>query len=142
MEDIMKKILCLALIITAFAGSTFAATLTQLCSTTGAQTIKGGADSLTAAAAATPLIKFSTGVFGLVNYTADSTAKTSAGYLIATRHATGSKNFATASNMTNIFWKQVSAGTAIADLIKSDVGTGDESTATTTFAGGSGWTSY
>jgi hypothetical protein len=133
----MKKVLCSTLIILSFAASTFAAT--TVATTTGAQSIRGGADSGTAAAAATPLIKFSTGVFGLVNSTPDATAKTAAGYLIATRHSTGSKNFATANTVTNIYWKQVTAGTDTAARLLADVGALDTSA---TFAAGQGWTSY
>lgn len=134
----MRKILCFMLVVLSFSGSAFAAT--SAASTTGAQSIRGGADAPAALAAPTPLIKFSTGVFGLVNFTAVAASKTSAGYVIATRHATGSKDFATASNVTNIYWKQVSAGTDTAARLLADVGTQDETG--TTFAAGNGWTSY
>jgi len=139
----MKKILCLTLVILSFAGSAFAA-LTQVASAKGAQSIRGGADATLAAAAPTPLIKFSTGVFGLVNFDFDSTAKTSAGYLIATRHSNGSKNFGTSNIVTNIYWQQATVPSAKTDLavaaaLASDVGTADQTG--TTFGGG-GWTSY
>jgi hypothetical protein len=133
----MKKILCLMVLILSFAGSAFA---TTVASTTGGQTIKGGADATAAGNSPTPLVKFSTGVFGLVNFTANVTAKTSAGYLLATRHSTGSKNFSTASNSTAIYWKQVSTGTDTAARLAADVGTQDETG--TTYAPGNGWTAY
>lgn len=105
--------------------------------------IRGGADTATAAAAATPLIKFSTGVFGIVNWSADAATKTSAGYLIGTRHLNGSKNFATTNSVTNIYWKQaakVADGTAARTAMVSEIGTSED--ASTTFAAGAGWTSY
>lgn len=137
----MKKTLCLTIIVLSFAGSAFAAT--QVKSSAGAQTIKGGTDATTAAAAPTPLIKFSTGVFGLVNFTANTTpANTSDGYLIAARHATGSKNFGTKNTATNMYWKQVSAGTDTAARLAADVGSEDQTGTTFDFAAGLGWTSY
>ena len=134
----MKKVLSLTLVIVSLAGTAFA---TQEKTTAGGMTIKGGADATAAAAAATPLIKFSTGVWGVINYTADTTAKTSTGYLIGTRHTTGSKDFGTANTVTNIYWKQAgTTGTTIADKLATDMGTSD--VATTVFAAGNGWTSY
>ncbi len=141
----MKKILCCMLFILSFAGSAFAAAGTLATGTptaTGGSTIKGGADATLAAAAATPLIKFSTGVFGQVNFSADATAKTSPGYVIATRHTSGSKNFATSNVKTNIYWKQATAVTATKtcpQAMATDIATTDQ----TTFAfDGTGWTSY
>ncbi len=133
----MKKILSLLIIMLSFAGSSFADTAAT---TAGGQTIKGGADSTAAANAATPLIKFSTGVFGLVNFVPDTAAKTCLGYVIATRHSTGSKNFATANDITNIYWKQAAVGTGTAALLLADVTNGTASG--TVFAAGNGWTSY
>jgi hypothetical protein len=132
----MKKILCSMLVILAFAGSAFA---DQFATTLGGQKIKGGADGPAATASATALVTFSTGVFGLVNYPTP-VAKTCTGYLLATRHATGSKNFSTANTSTAIYWKQVSPGTGTAALLASDVGASDVDT--TTYAAGKGWTSY
>jgi hypothetical protein len=145
MEDIMKKILCLTLVILSFACSAFAAA-TQSASSGSAQTVKGGATAALALASPTPLVKFSTGVFGLVNYSFDATLLTSAGYVIATRHSNGSKNFATANVITNIYWKQAGTPTAKTDaalitVFKSDVGASDETGATAMFTG-NGWTSY
>ena len=137
----MKKILCFMLLTLSFAGSAFA---TSIATTTGAQSFKGGADATLAAAAPTPLIKFSTGVFGRVNYTADATAKTSGGYLVATRHSNGSKNFGTSNVLTNIFWKQATVPSAktdaaVATALATDMGDLDETGST--FAA-NGWTSY
>jgi hypothetical protein len=132
----MKKILCSMLVILAFAGSAFA---DQFATTVGGASVKGGADSTAATASPTPLVKFSTGVFGLVNYPTP-VAKTCAGYLLATRHATGSKNFSTANTSTAIYWKQAAAGTGTAALLASDVGTSEVDT--TTYAAGKGWTAY
>ena len=101
----MKKILCFMFLILSFAGSAFATTVANSATQ---NSIYGGADSTAAGAAATPLIRFSTNVTGQVNYTSDSTTKTSKGYVIATRHATGSKDFGTTNILTNIFWKQAS----------------------------------
>ena len=131
----MKKILCLTLVILSFGGTAFA---TTVACDKGGQVIKGGADSAASAASPTPLVRFSTGVFGRVNFSAAN--KTSPGYLLATRHATGSKNFSTASNSTAIYWKQAPAGTDTAALLATAVGTQDETG--TTYAAGSGWTAY
>ena len=131
----MKKILCLTLVLVSFAGSAFA---TTVATDAGGKSIKGGTTSGTATSAPTPLIKFSTGVFGLVNFTA--VGESSPGYLIAARHATGSKNFATSNLLTNIYWKQVSASNDPAANLATDVGTADQTG--TTFAVGNGWTSY
>lgn len=136
----MKKILCATLVILSFAGSAFA---TSAVTSAPGMSIRGGADDAAATAAPSPLIKFSTGVFGLVNWVADTTTKTSTGYLIATRHLNGSKNFATANDITNIFWKQatkVSTGTEAKTALGTEVGSSDSSA--TTFAAGQGWTSY
>lgn len=134
----MKKILSLTLVLVSFSATAFAAT--QVKTSAGGQTIKGGADATAAGAAPTPLIKFSTGVWGMVNYTADTTAKTASTYLIGTRHDTGSKDFATSNAVTNIYWKQAGgSGSTVGDKLASDVGTADDATA---FAAGSGWTSY
>ncbi|ACH39597.1 geopilin domain 2 protein [Citrifermentans bemidjiense Bem] len=136
----MKKILAAMVVTLSFAGTASAGTLVTAGS---GYAIRGGADAATASAAPTPLIKFSTGVWGLINSTPDTTAKTSTGYVIATRHTTGSKDFGTASNRTNIFWKQASAITAsvsASQALANDVGSDDETGAT--FAAGKGWTSY
>lgn len=140
----MKKILLFSLVILSFAGSAFAGALASGTPTaSGGMTVRGGADATTAAAAPTPLIRFSTGVFGMVNFTADAAAKTSPGYLVFTRHTTGSKNFGTTNTLTNIYWKQATAVTATVTCPTAMVN--DITTATdpaTLFAPGTGWTSY
>jgi len=109
---------------------------------TGGSSIKGGSTDTTAAAAPTPLIKFSTGVFGQVNFAADTTAHTSTGYVVAARHTSGSKNFATTNLKTNIYWKQATPVTATKtcpQAMADDIATNDQSA----FAfDGTGWTSY
>lgn len=136
----MKKILCATLVILSFTGSAFADS-----GITGepGMALRGGADATVAAAAPSPLIKYSTGVFGLINWVADAATKTSNGYVIATRHLNGSKYFATANDITNIYWKQapkVATGTECKTLMSTDVTTGTVSA--TVFAAGLGWTSY
>lgn len=139
----MKKILCSTLVILSFAGSAFAAALLSGVPTTAAgSSVRGGADATNAAAAPTPLIKFSTGVSGQVNFTADAATKTSAGYLIGTRHATGSKNFATSNTKTNIYWKQASKVDATNTVSVAMIAEIKTSPLDTTFAPGEGWTSY
>lgn len=131
----MKKIQVLTLVLLAFAGSAFAAPLaTHTPTTGGAKSVYGGNSPASALAATTPLIKFSTGVNGLVNFTAS--AGTSTGYVVATKHTTGSKVFGTANDSTNIYWKQSPAAT----LADTDIGAG--TTTTTVFGAGLGWTSY
>lgn len=138
----MKRTLSLMLVIMSFAGSASAATLaTGTPTTTAGMTIRGGADPGTAAAAPTPLIKFSTGVFGMVNFTAANNMST--GYIVATRHLTGSKNFATTNSLTNIYWKQAAKAADVAACRTAM--TNEVTTATdpaTLFAPGTGWTSY
>lgn len=139
----MKRTLSLMLVILSFAGSAFAvsADLTSGQATAaGATTVRGGADATTAAAAPTPLIKFSTGVFALVNFTAS--ANTSVGYEVFTRHLTGSKYFGTTNVKTNIYWKQapkVVDAAALRSNMATDCAT---STALGDVFGGPGWTSY
>jgi len=134
------------LVILSFAGSAFA-TSTDLATatpttTTGSE-VRGGADTTAAPLAPSPLIHFSTGVLGMVNFAADTVTKTSAGYLISSRHISGSKYFGTANNITNIYWKQAPKSATAAEAITS-MGTevGSSADATVTFAAGAGWTSY
>jgi len=140
----MKKILCLIIASMSFAASAFAAVsdLVSGAPTTAAgMSIRGGADAATAANAATPLIKFSTGVFGMVNFTAASNL--SSGYIVATRHITGSKNFATTNSLTNIYWKQAGKAadaTACRSTMITEITTATDPT--TLFSPGKGWTSY
>lgn len=140
----MKKIISCMLVILSFAGSAFAATLaTHTPTTNGGSSIKGGSTQALAGTAATPLIKCSTGVYALVNFSEVAASPgTSTGYVIATRHVTGSKNFATTNTRTNIYWKQASKVDATNTLVKAMQAeiAADEETA---FAfDGTGWTSY
>lgn len=142
----MKKILISMLVILSFAGSAFAAASAlnsgEPTALPGTE-VRGGADSTTAPLAPSPLIKFSTGVFGQVNFTADTATKTSTGYLVGTRHVNGSKNFATANDITNIYWKQaakVATGALARAAMIAEIGT--DPTSVVTFAAGQGWTSY
>ncbi len=138
----MKKVLCGMFVILSFAGSAFGAALdTHTPTTATGMSIRGGADATTAAAAASPLIKFSTGVLGLVNFTA--TANVSTGYVVATRHIQGSKYFATANDITNIYWKQAAkAADAAAAITAMGQDIDSSTTSSTVFAAGNGWTSY
>jgi hypothetical protein len=140
----MKKILSCTLLILTFAGSAFAAALTTNEPTTAAgSAVRGGSTQPLATAAPTPLIKCSTGVHALVNFQElAGSPGTSTGYVIATRHINGSKNFATTNAKTNIYWKQASKITSsnlIATAMKAEIAAGFVDT----FAfDGTGWTSY
>ena len=140
----MKRTLSLMLVILSFAGSAFAvsADLTSGSPTGGpGATVKGGADATTATNAPTPLIKYSTGVFGQVNFAAS--ANTSTGYVVFTRHLTGSKYFGTTNSLTNIYWKQapkVADAAALRTAMPADCGTSTDPSVV--FAPGAGWTSY
>lgn len=140
----MKKILCFMLFILSFTGSAFADALASNAPTANpGSSIRGGSTQALATAAPTPLIKCSTGVHALVNWTASTTSPgTAPGYVIAARHLNGSKNFAATNIKTNIYWKQASKITAdntIVAAMQGEVASGDEST----FAfDGTGWTSY
>lgn len=142
----MKKIICLSLVILSTAATAFAATdlATHTATTTAAAAIRGGADQGTANAAPTPLIQLSTGVHALVNFSEiASGSKTSAGYVIAARHATGSKNFATSNALPNVYWKQASkviSTNSVTTALAAEVDSSDN--AATVFAAGNGWTSY
>lgn len=129
----MKKTIVLTLLILSFAGSAFAAQFVSLISAS----IKGGADAATAAAATNALVRLSTNVIGVVNYTPDAATKTAPGYSIVTKHTSGSKMFGTANDSTNIYWKNLAAGTPLTGaLAGSTDGSGNFTVA------GSGWTSY
>lgn len=131
----MKKIFILTALLLSFAASSFAADLaTHTPTTAGGLSIFGGNSAAAALAASTPLVKFSTGVRGLVNFTASAGAST--GYVIATKHSTGSKVFGTANDSTAIYWRQSPA----ADLAAADVISG--TTTATVFGSQTGWTAY
>lgn len=139
----MKKIICLSLVILSMAASAFAGNMSSNDVTTSAAAVRGGADNTAAAAAPTPLIQLSTGVSALVNWSFDAADKTSTGYIIATRHTTGSKNFATSNALPNVYWKQapkIQGTVTVSSAMKADVGT--STVADTVFAAGNGWTSY
>jgi hypothetical protein len=132
----MKKILVSTSLLLSFAASSYAATLaTHTPTTTGGMSVFGGNSAAAATAATTPLVKFSTGVRGLVNFTVPS-AGSSPGYVVATKHSTGSKVFGTANDSTAIYWKQSPA----ADLSANDVVAGTSNAAV--FATQAGWTAY
>lgn len=132
----MKKILVLSLLSISFAGSAFAGVLSAHSPTTGgAVGVYGGNSAAAALAAPTPAVRTSTGVNVLVNPAGTLTDGTSSGYVIAAKHTTGSKIFATASDATNIFWKQLPAGA----LAAAHIGAG---TGASLFGTEEGWTSY
>lgn len=103
----MKKAIICTLLLTAFAASAYAANgsaeLTSNTVSVNAAQIFGGVDVASAQLAATPLIKMSNGVKGLVNGTTTE-------YMIMTKHTSGSKNFGTAGDTTSIFWSQEAKG--------------------------------
>jgi hypothetical protein len=121
----MKKVLILTTLLVTVASSAFA---TQVF-TAAAERIFGGVDSTAATNAPTALVKFSTGVNGGVVFT-DNT-----GYLIATKHSTGSKIFGSTNSVNNIYWKQAASGALDATML--GITTPDASNFV-----GSGWTSY
>jgi hypothetical protein len=131
LEDKMKKILISALLIVASATYSFAAPLTPGTVTVAAAQVFGGVDAPAALAAPTPLIRYSTGVSGVVLVTGTTD------YIIATKHVTGSKIFATGNTATNIYWKQ--AGTGILGSTGNTLGF---TTSASSNLVGSGWTSY
>lgn len=141
----MKKILFLTLIAVSFASSAFAeatALATHTPTSASGSTVRGGSTLANAIAAPTPLIKFSTGVHGLVNYLQSASSPgTAAGYTIASRHVSGSKNFVAMNSRTNIFWRQASKITAtntLAIAMAAEVA----ATIDDAFSVSSDWTSY
>ncbi|MHB8121825.1 MAG: hypothetical protein ACYDG4_06680 [Desulfuromonadaceae bacterium] len=139
----MKKSLCFITIILSFAGSAFADALaTHTPTSGGGMAIRGGASQQLATDAPTPLIKCSTGVYGMVNWAAGAAGNDSAGYLIATRHMTGSKNFATTNSRTNIYWKQASKVTATNDIVTAMQAEIAADTEDAFVFDNVGWTSY
>ena len=128
----MKKIAIIVSIFVLVANSAFAAALaTHEPTTGGAVAIYGGVTGA-AATAPTPLIKTSTGVNAMIEFS-DTTA-----YLIVTKHTTGSKIFGTASSISNIYWQQAVASALTAAM---PVGLTSGSAAASSFVG-NGWTSY
>ena len=140
----MKKIL-FTLLILSFAGSAFAApgALATHIPSDAAASIRGGATQILATAAATPLIKTSTGVSAMVNFIDGTPTGTSTDYTIFTRHTSGSKNFGTTNSKTNIYWKQaakVDAVTTVSAAMLADIP--GQIGALFSFGGTGGWTSY
>lgn len=132
----MKKLLVLTLILLSFSSSAFAAALAShtLPSDAGLG-IYGGTTAAEAAAATNPLVRFSTGVWGIVNFAAANNLSTS--YAIFTKHYKGSKIFGTANDSTNVYWKAEAAQKNAPYLLIADLGTGTDNT---NF--GTGWTAY
>jgi hypothetical protein len=135
----MKKIIALILVSLAVSTSAFAApgplgTNTVSDQGTG---IYGAAIPADAAIAVNPLVRMSTGVMGLVNFTATNNLVST--YVIATKHYKGSKVFATANDSTNIYWKASAAKTTAPFFVNTEC-TGETNAAA--FPVGAGWTAY
>lgn len=141
----MKKILFAILLTLSFTGSAFAAAValaTHTPTTNPGSTIRGGSTLANATAAPTPLIKFSTGVHGIVNYLeSTSSPGTAAGYTIGTRHVSGSKDFVAMNSRTNILWRQASKITAT-NTIAIAMAAEFAATIDDAFSVSANWTSY
>jgi len=136
LEENMKKIISLTLVMLSFSASAFAAALaTNALPAQSGFAIYGGTTAAEAAAAANPLVRCSTGVWGVVNFVA--AANLSNSYVIATKHTKGSRIFATANDSTNIYWKASPPAATAPYLAVAAIGS--EST-NTNFA--TGWTAY
>ena len=134
----MKKILALTLILFSFAGSAYAAALSEGTPSNSGAAIYGGDSANNALNATNPLVRMSTGVMGVFNIPdAVGTPPKINSYVIVTKHTNGNKIFGTASDSTNIYYKQSTSGTALTSAL---AGTGD--TDATNFPIGSGWTAY
>jgi len=132
----MKKIVLASLLLLSFAGSASAAAIATNTPSSQGISIFGGIDATTAANAANPLIKLSSKVTGIVNYTTNGTPLVSPGYAIGTKHNAGTKYFGTSNTSTSIFWKLDAAGADI-DATKF----GSDATNNNFSAAGS-WTAY
>ncbi|GAB7026536.1 hypothetical protein [Geotalea toluenoxydans] len=136
----MKKIIILSLVaLLSYGANAFAAAgalASGAASNTGAA-IFGAPDSTEAAKMNNRLVSTSKGVGGVVIFTADAANKTSAGYVIACKHLSGTKWSGTSNDSTKIYWKQSSVATT---LTASEVGNSD--VGSTNFAAGTGWTEY
>ncbi len=132
----MKKIITLTLVVLSFSSSAFAGALSShnLTPSAGAA-IYGGTTSAEATNASHPLVRFSTGVWGVVNFTAANNLSSS--YAIFAKHYKGSKIFGTANDSTNIYWKAEPAQANAPYLLIANVGTGTDNA---NF--GTGWTAY
>ncbi len=131
----MNRIIVLTMLLLSFAGSAFATTVAsgdRIGDGTTGLALFGGVDSSAAQLpTANPLVRFSTGVMGQVNFIAASHLS----YALITKHLSGSKYFGTANDATNIYWKQDAKG----QLDNSKAGSKEDSTNFTT-AGA--WTAY
>jgi hypothetical protein len=136
MEDDMKKVLALVLLLLSVAGYSFAADIASgdligdATAGTGGLALYGGVDSTAANDATNPLVRMSTGVQAQVNF--DSATHNS--YALITKHVSGSKYFGTANDSTNIYWWQSTKG----NLDNSIAGSGTDNE---NFAA-EGWTAY
>ncbi|MCE1226598.1 MAG: hypothetical protein LWW87_08960 [Geobacteraceae bacterium] len=132
----MKKIIFLALVILAYSSVSFAAALaTNTLPGNAGLAIYGGTTAAEATNATNPLARMSTGVWGVVNFTA--AANLSSSYAIFTKHTKGSKIFGTANDSTNVYWKASPAAAAAPYLAVGDCGTVDSNANFT-----AGWTAY
>jgi hypothetical protein len=127
----MKKVLAITSLLMVVATSCFAGALTTGLASSKAAKVYGGVDATAAQNAPTPLIKFSTGVNGVVNFS------NATEYLLGTKHETGSKIFGTCNSVNNIYWKQSIAGSLGATGVSLGF-----TTATSSNFVGNGWTSY
>ena len=132
----MKKILAFGLVALSFSTSAFATALnTNTLPGNAGVAIYGGTIDTEAQNATNPLVRLSTGVWGVVNFTASANKSTS--YAIATKHEKGSKIFGTANDSTNIYWKASPAVSTAPYMDVNAVGAGVDNT---NF--GAGWTAY
>ena len=135
----MKKTFALTLIALSIGTSAFAGVVvssnTLPAVATAGYAVYGGTTAAEAAAATNPLVRLSTGVWGVVNFVAANNL--SASYAIFTKHYKGSKIFGTANDSTNIYWKASPAVKVAPYLAVADCGTGTDNA---NF--GAGWTAY
>jgi hypothetical protein len=91
----MKRIIISFAILFAFAGTSFAGSITPASTDAGKRLF--GSKASTAAATDTLIGKLSTGVYAGVNSGAG-------GYAIFTMHKSGTKSYGTSFDSTNIYW--------------------------------------
>jgi hypothetical protein len=134
----MNKIVILSLVaLLSYGANAFAAgsALGSKSVSTAGAAIFGGADATTAAAMNNRLVSLSKGVEAAVTFTASAT-NTSTGYVIVTKHTSGTKISGTSNDSTKLYWKQAATGDIVSgDVPSSDIGS-------TAFAVGTGWTEY
>lgn len=136
MEEIMKKIIILTLVALSFSSSAFAATLASHTITSQAgQAVYGGTTQTEAQNATNPLVRFSTGVYGVVNFTAANNLSSS--YALFAKHYKGSKIFGTANDSTNIYWRAEAAQAASPYILIANIPTQTDNSGF-----GTGWTAY